>query len=106
MDTSNLVATPATYVSGATAITSTAVSKTAELAVSSSISPETAQTAAKVMITADNLALLSCIVMILTFLWNVYLGYRKDRREERQRQWERQCRERELRALERRGNGE
>lgn len=104
MDTSNLVATPVTYVSGATAITSAAVSKTAGLAESSSISPEAVQTVAKVIVTADTLAMASFAVMVLTFIWNVYISYRRDRREEKQRQWEREQREREIRALEKRGS--
>lgn len=103
MDTSNLVGTPVTYVSGATAITSAAVSKTAGLAESSSISPEAIQTVTKVMVTADTLALASFIVMLLTFAWNVYISYRRDKREEKQRQWEREQREREIRVLEKRG---
>ena len=101
MDISNIVTTPVTHVSGAITIGSVAVSKTAQLAESSLTSPEIAETTTKIMVTADTLAVLSFIVMVLTFIWNVYLGYRKDRRDEKQRQWERECREREIRAMER-----
>jgi len=102
MDISHAVSAPVTHVMGAITIGSAAVSKTAELATSSSPSPETVEKAAKIIVTADTLAVISAIVMILTFIWNVYLGYRKDQREEQQRQWERESREREIKALEQR----
>lgn len=88
MDTSNVIATPVTHVSGAVTIGSVGASKVAESVASSSTSFEAMEKAGQVMVTADMLALCSFVVMILTFVWNIYLGYRRDKRdEERQNEW-------------------
>lgn len=90
MDISNTIATPATHVSGAVTIGSVGASKIAESVASSSTSLEAMEKASQVIVTADTLALGSFIVMILTFVWNIYLGWRRDKREqERQEEWRR-----------------
>ena len=90
MDISNTIATPATHVSGAITIGSVGASKIAESVASSSTSLEAMEKASQVIVTADTLALGSFIVMILTFVWNIYLGWRRDKREqERQEEWRR-----------------
>ena len=88
MDISNTIATPATHVSGAVTIGSVGASKIAESVGSSSTSFEVMEKASQVIVTADTLALGSFIVMILTFVWNIYLGYKRNKREEeRQEDW-------------------
>ena len=90
MNISNIIATPATHVSGAVTIGSVGASKIAESVASSSASLEAMEKASQVIVTADTLALGSFVVMILTFVWNIYLGWRRDKREqERQEEWRR-----------------
>lgn len=88
MDISNTIATPITHVSGAVTIGSVGVSKIAESVGSSSTSLEAMERTSQVILTADALALGSFILMILTFVWNIYLGYKRNKREEeRQEEW-------------------
>lgn len=90
-----------TQVSGATVIGSALSSKTAEYVASSAPTPEVMERATSVMITSDQLALASFIVMALSAVWNIYSGRRRDKRERENDEKHFKIKERELKLRER-----
>lgn len=90
-----------TQVSGATVIGSALSSKTAEYVASSAPTPEVMERATSVMITSDQLALASFVIMAISAIWNIYSGRRRDKRKNETDERVLQMKERELRLKER-----
>lgn len=77
--TMNVANNVVTQVSGATVIGSALSSKTAEYVASSAPTPEVMERATSVMVSSDQLALASFLVMLGSALWNIYSGRRRDK---------------------------
>lgn len=80
MNTSSVMNQTVTNVSGATALVSASTSKTASIIQDSAQAnaPEVIQTAQDLMTTSDLIAVISVIVLVLSFLWNVYSTRRRN----------------------------
>lgn len=98
--TSNATAVT-TQVSGAVTLVSASTSKTAEYVASSAPSPEVIETATKVIISSDFLALGSFVVMLVSAVWNFYSNRRRDKIIKESNDANIKLRERELELKER-----
>ena len=79
MNVANQISATTTQVSGAVTLVSASSSKTASLIAESSPDvPRVMETASKVIINADTLALCSFVVMVLSFVWNIYSTRRRN----------------------------
>lgn len=77
MNVSSQLSAATTQVSGAVAIASASSSKTASLIAESS--PEAAGATAGVIFNAELIGLCSFVVMLLSFVWNVYSTKKRDK---------------------------
>lgn len=101
MNVASNVTSVTTQVSGATVIGSALSSKTAEYVASSAPTPEVVERATSVMITSDQLALASFIIMAVSAIWNIYSGRRRDKRRNENDERALELKERELMLRER-----
>lgn len=84
MQIANHITSTTTQVSGAITIGSALTSKTAEYVTSSGeVTQEAAQKAAEVIVSADQLALYSFLVMLATAIWNIYSSQRKHKLDQK-----------------------
>lgn len=101
MNVANSVTAITTQVSGATVIGSALSSKTAEYVASSAPTPEVAERATNIMVSSDQLALASFLVMLFSALWNIYSGRRRDKQKSETDDQVLKLKERELALKER-----
>ncbi len=85
MNLSGILSNHTTQVSGGVTLLSAASSKTAEYVVSSSemATPEMMETATRIVISADTLAICSFVVMLCSAIFNVYIQRKKAKHDER-----------------------
>lgn len=98
MNVSSQVSAATTQVSGAVAIASASSSKTASLIAESS--PEAVGATASVMFNAELIGLCSFVVMLLSFVWNVYSTKKRDKLNAEMREREIQLEERKVKLQE------
>ncbi len=107
MNVSSQVSAATTQVSGAVAIASASSSKTASLIAESSpdIQIDAVGATATVMFNAEVIGLCSFIVMLLSFVWNVYSTKKRDKLNADMRIKEYELEERKVRLRENDFNG-
>jgi len=97
MNAVNQISGATTQVSGAVTIGSALSSRTAEYVASSAdATPLVVENAAKVMISADQLAMASFVVMLMSAIWNVFSTRRRDKGNRELKERELKLKEREL----------